>query len=210
MKILDSVFAQFYDRLSAPTERMGVAEQRRQLLSGLSGAVLEIGAGTGHNLAFYPDTVSSLVLTEPSEPMARRLRQHVERAESTAEVLEVPAEELPFDDASFDAVVSTVVLCSVRDLDKAVAEVRRVLKPDGHLVVLEHVATRGGPSLQQRIWDPVQHVVGRNCHVTRDTRGALERGGFYTGGLIDGVMPGAPGSMFPTISGIAVLKPETA
>ena len=204
MSILDSVFARFYDRLTEPTERKGLAELRRQLLSGLSGSVLEIGAGTGHNLPFYPETVTSLTLTEPSAPMYSRLRERVTRDEIDAVVTDAPAENLPVEDDSCDAVVTTLVLCSVDDLDGAVKELRRVLRPDGQLVVIEHVARSGGASLPQRVWDPVQHVVGRNCHVTRDTRAAVERAGFDTGTLVEGVMPGAPGVLFPMISGIAV------
>ena len=203
MSVLDSIFARAYDRLSEPMERKGLAEHRRQLLAGLSGDVLEIGAGTGRNLEFYPDTVTSVTVTEPSPPMVSRLRVHVERARPGTVVVEAPAESLPFDDASFDAVVTTLVLCSVNDLDAAARQLRRVVRPDGQLVVVEHVATKGGPSLPQRLWDPVQHVVGRNCHLTRDVRTALERAGFDMGGVVDSTMPGAPAVMFPIILGVA-------
>ena len=203
MSVLDSIFARAYDRLSEPMERKGLAEHRRQLLGGLSGAVLEIGAGTGRNLAFYPDAVTSVTVTEPSPPMVSRLRAQVEQTRPDTVVVEAPAENLPFDDASFDAVVTTLVLCSVTDLDAAARQLRRVVRPDGQLVVIEHVATKGGPSLPQRVWDPVQHVVGRNCHVTRDVRTALERAGFDLGGVVDATMPGAPAVMFPIILGVA-------
>lgn len=201
--VLDSLFARFYDRLTRPMERHGLAGQRQQLLGGLAGSVLEIGAGTGANLGSYPEAVTSLTLTEPSPPMIERLRQRVAGSDRDAEVVLAPAEDLPFDDAAFDAVVTTLVLCSANDLDAAARELRRVLRPDGQLVVLEHVATAGGPSLPQRIWDPAQHVLGRNCHLTRDTRAALDRAGFDTSTLVDGVMPGAPAVLFPTISGVA-------
>ena len=204
MNVLDSIFARFYDRLTAPMEKHGLADQRRQLLGSVTGDVLEVGAGTGRNLEQYPDTVTSLTLTEPSPPMVDKLREHVAAAASDATVVTAPAEQLPFDDASFDAVVTTLVLCSVEDLDAAIAELRRVLRPDGRLVVIEHVATAGGPSTLQRVWDPVQHVLGRNCHLTRDIRSALNRGNFDTSGVLDGVLPGAPATMFPVITGIAV------
>ena len=201
---LDSLFARVYDRLMLSTEEKGLADLRSQLLGGLSGDVLEIGAGTGANLGAYPATLRSLTLTEPTPQMAARLRDKAKESRPDAIIVEAPAEDLPFDDESFDAVVTTLVLCSVEDVDAAVGQLRRVLRPDGELVVIEHVAKPGGPSLPQRIWNPAQHVIGRNCHVTRDTRSALESGGFDTGALVGGVMPAAPAMLFPTISGIAV------
>lgn len=205
MSLLDSLHAKTYDCLTAPMERRGMAEQRRQMLAGLEGDVLEVGAGTGRNLEFYPSTVR-LTLTEPSAPMMAKLADHVRRTRPEATVLQAPAERLPFDDASFDAVVTTLVLCSVDDPETAVRELRRVLRAGGTLVAVEHVATEGGPSLPQRLWEPAQKVVGRNCHMTRDSRAALERGGFDTSGLVDTTMPGAPAWLFPLIMGIAVPK----
>ena len=203
MEVLDSIFARFYDRLTEPVERKGLATHRRQLLSSLDGEVLEVGAGTGANLDLYPPGVS-LTLTEPSRPMIAQLRQHLAASgRMGVRINQAPAEKLPFDDASFDAVVTTLVLCSVDDLPAAVAELRRVLRSDGRLVVIEHVATSGGPSLPQRLWQPAQKVLGRNCHLTRDTRGALEAAGFDTGALVDVTLPGAPASMFPAIIGVA-------
>ena len=204
MNVLDNVFAAFYDRLAEPMERKGLGEQRRQLLSGLSGSVLEVGAGTGRNLEAYPQAVTQLTLTEPSPPMVARLREHAQRTRPDAEVVQAPAEALPFEEQSFDAVVATLVLCSVGDLDAAVGELRRVVRNNGQLVVVEHVATHAGPSLPQRVWNPVQKVVGRNCHLTRDVRAALDRGGFDTGGVVDAVMPGAPAVLFPVIRGVAL------
>ena len=204
MNVLDSIFAKLYDRISEPMERNGLTEQRRNLLGSLTGDVLEVGAGTGRNVALYPESVATLTLTEPSPPMVGKLRDHLAEVGSQATVVAAPAERLPFDDASFDAVVTTLVLCSVDDLDGAIAEVRRVLRPDGRLVVIEHVATTGGPSRLQRLWNPAQHVLGRNCHLTRDIRSALNRGGFDTSAVLDAVLPGAPAALFPAITGIAV------
>lgn len=207
MNVLDALFARVYDRLTEPVERKGMAEQRRQLLGDLTGDVLEIGAGTGHNLDFYAKGVT-LTVTEPSPPMLAKLCEHLDRVRRDATLVQAPAERLPFGDASFDAVVTTLVLCSVDQLPRAVAEMRRVLRPDGRLAVIEHVAAQGGPSLPQRIWQPVQKVLGRNCHITRDTRSALEAGGFDTSGLVDVTMPGAPAALFPAIVGIAPPKAD--
>lgn len=205
MNVLDTLFAGLYDRLAAPIERSGMAEQRRQLLRDLTGDVLEIGAGTGHNLDFYAEDVT-LTVTEPSPPMVAKLREHLARSRPDATLVQAPAERLPFDDASFDAVVTTLVLCSVDRLPQAVDEMRRVLRPEGRLAVIEHVSTPGGPSVPQRVWQPAQKVLARNCHITRDTRSALEAGGFDTSGVVDITMPGAPAALFPAIVGIALPK----
>lgn len=207
MNVLDAVFAKVYDRLSEPMERRGLGEWRRQLLGDLSGSVLEVGAGTGRNLEVYPDAVTSLTLTEPSEPMLAQLREHAGRVRPDADIVAASAEDLPFDAASFDAVVATLVLCSVDDLPAAVRELRRVVRPDGRLVVIEHVAAPGGPTLPQRVWEPAQKVFGRNCHLTRDVRSALEAGGFSTGQVVDAKIPGGHPALFPGIRGIAVPVP---
>ena len=204
MSVLDNLFARYYDTLVAGLERKGMAQRRAELLGGISGDVLEIGAGTGANLEVYPATVTSLTLTEPLAPMAQRLREHVERARPGTTVIEAPAERLPFADQNFDVVVSTLVLCSVDDPAAAVAEMHRVLRPGGQAVIVEHVGAQGRARIAQRIWEPAQKVLGRNCHMTRDTRAALDAGGFDTSSVVDTDMPGAPSAMFPAISGIAV------
>jgi len=203
MKLLDTLFARFYDRFTSPLEKGGLADQRGQLLRGLAGDVLEVGAGTGANLAHYPAAVTSLTLTEPLPQMTQQMRARVARERPATTVIEAAAERLPFADASFDAVVATLVLCSVGDLDAAIAELRRVLRPDGRLVVIEHVRADGRALTAQKIWEPAQKVIGRGCHMTRDIRGALEDGGFDTSDVTDQEMPGAPSAMFPAIVGIA-------
>ena len=112
------IFARFYDRLMAGTERAGLGEMRGALLAEASGRVLELGGGTGHNLEHYTDAVTELVMAEPDPHMARRLRERLEEEGTAAarpSVIEAPAENLPFDDGSFDTVVSTLVLCTVAD-----------------------------------------------------------------------------------------------
>src|SRR4051794_27163174 len=112
------LFARFYDRLTARMERGGLRAMRRELLSSASGRVLELGAGTGHNLEHYTDAVTELVLAEPDPNMAQRLRERLTEdgtAAGSPSVIEAPAEELPFDDGSFDVVVATLVLCTVEN-----------------------------------------------------------------------------------------------
>jgi SAM-dependent methyltransferase len=164
------------------------------------GRVLEIGAGTGLNLEYYGDAVTDLVLTEPEEPMARRLRQRVQRGE----VVEAPAERLPFPDDAFDTVVSTLVLCTVPDQPGALAEVRRVLKPGGRMLFLEHVRA-SDPDLakwQDRLMRPWR-VIGYGCHCNRDTAAEMTRAGFRLD-LQPWRLPKAPAIVRPVIEGVAI------
>ena len=136
------ICAAVYDRMSAGFEKAGGAEMRSRLLANASGRVLEIGAGTGLNLTHYPESVTELVVTEPESPMLRRLERKVAGARPAVRVVQTEAESLPFEDQSFDTVVSTLVLCTVRDPDATLAEIRRVLKPGGRFLFLEHVRDR--------------------------------------------------------------------
>src|SRR5438045_2861428 len=129
MAIRRRLFAACYDRVSKGSEEAGLREERRQLLAAAEGATLEIGAGTGLNLAHYPAAVTRLVLAEPDEHMRRRLARRMAEARPSAEIVEAGVERLPFPDASFDTVVVTFVLCSVPEQKAALAEVARVLKP---------------------------------------------------------------------------------
>src|SRR2546421_12336861 len=113
------VFAALYDRMVAVNERAGFDDRRAALLTGARGATLELGAGTGLNLRHYPAAVTDLVLAEPDRHMARRLRARVAKAGRKAEVVDAPAERLPFDDARFDNAVVTLVLCDVQDTARA-------------------------------------------------------------------------------------------
>ena len=162
------VFAAVYDSSLRRGERAGMADHRRDLLSTASGRVLEIGAGTGLNLPFYPDGVD-LVLTEPEAPMARRIDRPVVPAS---------AEELPFEDASFDTAVSTLVLCTVNDPERAVGELRRVLRPGGRLLFIEHVRGEGRLARWQDRLNRPWRRVGNGCNANRDTLAALREGGF--------------------------------
>lgn len=131
--------ARIYDPFLAHAERHGMRELRQTLLAEARGQVLEVGAGTGLNVPFYSAAVERLVLTEPEPAMARRLERRVARARRDAEVVLAGAEALPFPDMSFDAVVSTLVLCTVPDPLAAVEEIQRVLRPGGRLLFIEHL-----------------------------------------------------------------------
>jgi SAM-dependent methyltransferase len=200
---LDRVFAALYDRLLAPTERSWLGEQRRRLLAGASGEVLEIGGGTGVNLAHYGD-VERLVVTEPEEPMRRRLEQRARSWARPVLVQDAPAEHLPFADSSVDTVVSTLVLCTVRDPSAALAEIGRVLRPGGRLLFIEHVRGEGRRGrFQQRI-TPLWRVLAGGCHPDRDTVAAIRRQGLEVTELTT-LQPRGPLEMVvrPVVVGIA-------
>ena len=138
--------AAIYDPFLALGERRGMRERRRRLLQEARGRVLEIGAGTGLNLAHYPDELDELLLSEPVGPMARRLESRLRRSGVRGRVLHAGAEALPVATGSIDTVVSTLVLCTVPDPEAALAEIQRVLRPDGRLLFCEHVRSDSIPS----------------------------------------------------------------
>jgi ubiquinone/menaquinone biosynthesis C-methylase UbiE len=172
-------FAAIYEPLMQATENGGNAERRAAVLSRARGTVVELGAGTGLNLPHYPADVE-LVLTEPEQPMARRLLERVQQSGRRARVLQAPAERLPLPDGCADTVVSTLVLCTVHDLDATLGEIRRVLRPDGRLLFIEHVAAEPGTRLrrwQDRLEGPWRRLA-HGCHTNRDTEQALRDAGF--------------------------------
>ena len=203
MGLRKSIFAATYDRLSRTSEEAGLRALRQDLLSGATGRVLELGAGTGANLALYNGTIDSLVLTEPEAPMLRRLQKAAHEHAPRAQIVQTPAEHLPFDDASFDTVVSTLVLCGVDDQVQALQEARRVLKPGGRLLFLEHVRSDdpGLARFQDRMNWLNRLVVQCNCN--RRTLAAIEAEGFTVSTLQRTELPKAPKFVRPLIVGFA-------
>lgn len=171
------VFAALYDHQFRPMEKRWLGQRRARLLRHLDGDILEVGAGTGANLAYYRHA-SRVVATEPDPAMRRRLAAKSRRASVPVEIRGSPAEPLPDPEGSFDVIVYTLVLCTVPDPGRALAEARRVLKPRGRLAVLEHVRASGRLATWQDRLDPLWSRVGAGCHPNRDTRGAIERAGF--------------------------------
>jgi ubiquinone/menaquinone biosynthesis C-methylase UbiE len=133
------VFAAVYDPCLAVGERAGMRRRRKQLLQGARGRTAEIGSGTGLNLPHYPADLDELILAEPAAAMRERLELRLERIGRAGRVLDAGAERLPFEDASIDTVVSTLVLCTVDAPDLALKEIARVLRPSGQLLFIEHV-----------------------------------------------------------------------
>lgn len=201
------LLAAAYDPFLRATERACLGAWRRELLAPLTGRVLEIGAGTGANLAHYPASLDRLVLGEPDAQMAKRLARRLASgaAPRDAEIVRAGAEALPFPDEAFDAVVSTLVLCSVTDPARALGEVRRVLRPGGALVFLEHVAAEDDPRRLrwQRRLQPVWRLVAGNCHLARATGRSIEEAGFELESLTKASMRRAPPFVRPTIRGRA-------
>jgi ubiquinone/menaquinone biosynthesis C-methylase UbiE len=202
---MSRLFAALYDRLIADMEKAGVRDWRAKLLANLSGSVLEIGAGTGLNLEHYPRGID-LVVSEPDRHMRARLQARADQLGRAVTVIDAPAERIPFPDASFDAVVSTLVLCSVADPGATLAEIRRVLVPGGRLVFLEHVADEHDPRRRrwQRRVEPVWRRVAGNCHLTRTTERALVDAGFTMQDITRESMEAASSLVRPTVRGSAV------
>jgi len=199
----DRLFAAVYDPLSKRTEEKFGAELKRKLLANARGRVLEIGVGTGLSFAHYPP-VDDLVGVDPSEPMLRRARKRAAELRRDVTLVEAPAEALPFEDASFDTVVTLAVLCSVDDPERALAEIRRVLKPGGRFIFLEHVRSEE-PALahwQDRLERPWGWVAG-GCHPNRRTLEAIEGAGFDVVELERRDLPDIPRLVKPNVLGVA-------
>jgi len=201
--------AAIYDRFMRAGEEACVGAWRQQLLANARGRVLEIGAGTGLNLGRYPHSVTELVLSEPDPNMRRKLegRVHDLRPAVTVEIVGAEAERLPFPDASFDMVVSTLVLCSVKDPAQVLREVRRVLQPHGRFLFLEHVADEDPHRLAwQRRIEPVWKRVAGNCHLQRRTCMSMREAGFSFERIERERMTEALPFVRSTIRGTAVLS----
>lgn len=174
-------FARQYQRVSAAMDRAGVLEHRRALVAGLSGRVVEIGAGHGLNFAHYPRAVTELVAVEPEPNLHAAALVAARSAPVPVTVVDGVADDLPYEDGSFSAAVVSLVLCSVPDQARALAEIRRVLVAGGQLRFYEHVAAPAGSLLRgvQRFFDATlwPYVAG-GCHTGRDTAAAIEAAGF--------------------------------
>ncbi len=175
----DSVFAALYDRIMRRGEARTMGRRRSALVANARGRTLEIGAGTGSNIPFYPGGLEELILAEPFEPMRRRLELKLGRSGKSARTLDASAEAIPLEEESVDTVVSTLVLCTVDFPDLALGEVARVLRPEGQFLFVEHVRSRS-PRVarwQDRLETPWRHF-GAGCRCNRDTIASIAAAGF--------------------------------
>ncbi len=155
-----------------------ISRYRRPVLAPASGRILEIGFGTGANLSHYPESVQQLEIVEPDAALNVRAGRRLEKSSRDVIVHAFSAEQLPFDAASFDTVVSTFTLCSIPDVESALSEVHRVLKPGGQFLFLEHgLSPESSVARWQHRLTPIQKVIGGGCHLDRPMRSLIERAG---------------------------------
>jgi ubiquinone/menaquinone biosynthesis C-methylase UbiE len=205
------LFASYYPALARRSDRAGQAHTRERLLAVAEGATLEIGAGSGANLPWYPKTVTELMLADPSPYMLDHLRSELASVPEwpgtgTVGVARAGFPSLPFDDASYDTVVVTFVLCSIVDVPAAFCEIARVLKPGGRLLFLEHVRAADGSvlaSVQDLVTRP-HRLIADGCRPNRRTERLLRDSPLMVAWLERGEQPSAAPTVRPTIMGVAI------
>jgi SAM-dependent methyltransferase len=200
------LFARLYLRMASGRKAHGEDEYRRKLVAGLSGRVIEVGAGNGLNFPFYPAAVDRVLAVEPEPLLRAAATKNATEVPVPVEVIDGVSGRLPADQGSFDAGVASLVLCSVPDQQRALEEFRRVIRPGGELRFYEHVvATRAVAARLQRLADAVFWPrVGGGCHLSRDTGAAIERAGFAVESIERfSFTPGAPVPPLPHILGVA-------
>ena len=209
MSLRTKFFAMTYDRQIAGAEKAGLRAFRERLLAEASGEVLEIGGGTGANLTCYGPAVTALTITEPEPAMLRRLERKAGQQRPAARVLRAPAEDLPFDDHTFDMAVSTLVLCGVDDQPRALRELRRVLRPGGQLLFIEHL--RSGDPGTARLQDRLNWLNRLTvcCDCNRPTLDSIRNAGFTLTQAEHTALPKAPKFVRPAVLGRAAVPAET-
>lgn len=200
------VFSAIYDPLLKGTEEAGLRERRREVLATARGRTIDIGAGTGANLGLFP-AEAEVVMAEPDPHMAKRLRRKLAGSGAGVELVEAGAEDLPFEDSSFDTAIFTLVLCTVPNPSAALAEAARVLKPGGQLLFVEHVRSEdpGVARWQDRLETPWR-VFADGCHCNRDTVASIEASPLTLDEVELGELPKSPPITKPMVWGRATLS----
>jgi SAM-dependent methyltransferase len=212
LRLRDRILPVIYDRLTEPLERRHFAAMRRRVLEPAHGRVLEIGAGTGWSFQHYPDAVSEIVALELDEGMLARAKTRAAAGSGpSVSFVRASAEALPFEDGSFDTTVAMVVLCTVLNPRRALEELRRVLRPGGQLLFVEHVlsADPRRARWQRRLARP-WGLVARGCRPNRDTVATIEAAGFEVEVTERGELPMAPPIVKPFVLGSARLRTSRA
>ena len=197
--------AKSYDYAMRSTEKRCLQKWRKELLTQADGDLLEIGAGTGVNLPHYPERVSRITLSEPDVQMRKHLQHKTDRLQNDRfDITPWGVESIEMPDASFDTIVSTLVLCSVPSLETSLNEIYRLLRPNGVLLFLEHVISEHRPTRTwQRRIEPFWSLCAGNCRLTRDTAAAIHASGLEIEQLTEAPMVGAPAFVRGTIRGAA-------
>lgn len=191
------IFTLVYRAVAGAGERTGLGELRARALAPARGRLLIVGLGPGHDLDHLPESVTSVIAVEPSASMRQASRSRVAAARERGlevAVIDALAESLPIPDASVDSVLLAYVLCTVVDVDGALAQVRRVLRPQGVVCVMEHVRApeRTWRRTSQRLVRPLWPRLAGGCHADRDTRAALVRAGFDDTDLVETTLVNLP------------------
>ncbi len=180
-------------------------EQRHAVLKSVDGKILEIGFGSGLNLPHYPKQVKKLVTVDPNLGMSRYTQKQIAKFDIEVDRQILSSESLPMADESFDTVVSTWTLCSITDIEAALLEVKRVLKPSGQFIFLEHGLS---PDAKVRRWqnrlNGIQKIIGDGCHLNRDMRKLVEEAGFSKLEVENFYFPKAPRFLGYMYQGVAI------
>lgn len=205
--MLQWLWSKIYDRIMKDAEAHGLREWRSELLKNCSGDVLELGCGTGANIEFYSDAIHHLILVEPNLYMHEKLKLKISQCKiKNIKILNDIAESLSLPDASVDAVVCTLVLCSVKHVEKTLSEIYRILKPQGKFIFIEHVAAVNNPKRyqwQRRLNFLWKHLAD-GCHLTRHTEDEIIKAKFKIVELKSQSMRGVPPVVRPSIRGVAI------
>lgn len=205
MGLYSWLLAQSYDRAMRKTEQLCLNQWRSELLALATGDLLEIGTGTGTNLAHYPPQLTKITLSEPDSQMRRKLQKKLSSPTvRNIHLADWPAERIEQPDQSFDTIVCSLVLCSVNNQQLALKEVFRLLRPGGQLLFLEHVIATNTKTIRwQKRLEPIWRHCSGNCHLTRDTLNTIKACGLEIEALTEADILGAPAILRRTIRGRA-------